>query len=306
MKAIDHCRIITDQNQKQLYSHIEPLFPCTVYTTNFEDYIRPEVPWHWHKDLELVLVTKGSLFVDLGEITFTLHQGQFLFINTNILHFMKQSSEQNCTAITIVFDAELVSGHAKSIYMERYISPLLNCNNLNYIIFSPEITWQKNCITHFQKACSLFLEEPPAFLFSMREQLSYICYEIIENCQSELTTPSTYNTIEYQRIKQLLEYIHTNYNKPITLKTLSLFANISQRECFRCFEKILHTTPMGYITKYRISTALSLLQNTTLSITEIAFSIGFNSSSYFSKVFREYMGITPLQYRKNLSLTETI
>ena len=67
------------------------------------------------------------------------------------------------------------------------------------------------------------------------------------------------------------------------------------------FQKILHTTPMTYITKYRISTALSLLQNTTLSITEIALSVGFNSSSYFSKIFREYMGSTPLQYRKNLS-----
>lgn len=306
MKVIDHCRVITDQNQKQLYSHVEPLFPCTVYTTNFADYIHPEVPWHWHKDLELILITEGSLFVDLGEATFTLQKGQLLFINTNILHFMKKTSEQNCTATTIVFDAELVSGNTKSIYMERYISPLIHCHNLHYIIFCPEIDWQKKCITHFKKACSLFIQEPSAFLFTIREQLSYICYEIIQNCQSALYTPSSHNTIEYQRTKQLLEYIHTKYNQPISLEALSSSANISQRECFRCFEKILHTTPITYITKYRISTALSLLQNTTLSITEIALSTGFNSSSYFSKVFREYMGVTPLQYRKNLSLKNAV
>ena len=137
-----------------------------------------------------------------------------------------------------------------------------------------------------------FSQEPPAFLFTIREQLSYICYYITENCQSEINAPSSYNFIEYQRTKQLLEYIHTQYNQPISLKSLALFANISERECFRCFQKILHTTPMTYIT---------LLQNTTLSITEIALSVGFNSSSYFSKIFREYMGSTPLQYRKNLS-----
>lgn len=306
MKAIDHCNVITDQNQKQIYSHVEPLFPCTVYTTDFQYYIRPEIPWHWHKDLELILVTEGNLFVDLCETTLTLQKGQLLFINTNVLHFMKKASEQNCTAITIVFDSELVSGNTKSIYMERYISPLLCCHNLHYIVFCAETDWQKNCIKHFKKACSLFTEEPSAFLFAIREQLSYICYEIVENCQSAFHTPSSHNTIEYQRIKQLLEYIHTKYNQPISLETLSLYANISQRECFRCFEKILHTTPMTYITKYRISTALSLLQNTALSVTEIAFSTGFNSSSYFSKVFREYMGITPLQYRKSLYLKNAV
>ena len=214
---------------------------------------------------------------------------------------MKKVSQQNCSLLTIVFDSDLVSGHTESIYAKRYIFPLLNCQNLNYIIFSPEICWQKNCIDCFQKAYTLFTQEPPAFLFAIREQLSYICYYITENCQSEINAPNAYNSIEYKRTKQLLEYIHTQYNQPISLKTLSLFANISERECFRCFQKILHTTPMTYITKYRISTAISLLQNTTLSITEIALSVGFNSSSYFSKIFREYMGSTPLQYRKNLS-----
>lgn len=300
MKAIDHCNVITDQNQKQIYSHVEPLFPCTLYTTNFAEYIYPEVPWHWHQDIELVFVTEGSLFVDLCETTFTLQKGQLLFLNTNILHYMKKITEQNCSLITIVFDYELVAGSSESIFMKRYIAPLLQCQNLNYIIFSTEVAWQKNCIDHFQKVCSLFIEEPPAFLFTIREQLSYIFYHIIQNCQQALTSPSDYNRIDYQRTKQLLEYIHSQYNQAISLETLSLSANISQRECFRCFEKILHTTPTAYITKYRISIATSLLQNTTLSITEIAFSVGFNSSSYFSKVFKEYMEITPLYYRKNL------
>ena len=113
---------------------------------------------------------------------------------------------------------------------------------MNYIIFSPEIDWQKNCIDCFQKAYALFTQEPPAFLFTIREQLSYICYYITENCQSEINAPSSYNFIEYQRTKQLLEYIHTQYNQPISLKSLALFANISERECFRCFQKILHTS----------------------------------------------------------------
>lgn len=301
MKAINNCTVITDKNQKQLYSHIEPLFPCTIYTTNFSNHI---VSWHWHQDLEFILVIEGNLLIDLGETSFTLQKGQLLFLNTNVLHFMKTASAQNCTAITIVFDAELVGGHAESIYRKQYILPLLSCHNLNYIIFSVEIAWQKKCIDYFKKACTLFLEETPAFLFAIREQLSYICYEIVENCQTELSAPAIYPTVEYQRIKQLLEYIHTHYHEAISLNTLAIAANISQRECFRCFQTILHTTPMAYITKYRISTAVSLLQNTSLSITEIALSVGFNSSSYFSKIFREHIGVTPFHYRKSNQKSE--
>ncbi len=51
MKAINNCTVITDKNQKELYSHVEPLFPCTVYTTNFASRVSSEIPWHWHQDL---------------------------------------------------------------------------------------------------------------------------------------------------------------------------------------------------------------------------------------------------------------
>ena len=96
MQIIDHCHVITDKNQKQLFSHIDALFPCTVYSTNFAEYTHPEIIWHWHKDIELVLVTEGSLFVDLGDNIFIVHKGQCLFINTNVLHFMKKVSQENC------------------------------------------------------------------------------------------------------------------------------------------------------------------------------------------------------------------
>mgnify|MGYP005777887609 CR=1 FL=1 len=308
LKIIEHCYITTDQNQKQLFSHTEEQFPCTAYLTNFVDHPQHEIPWHWHNEIELVLVKEGDVFVDLGEASFTLKKGQCLFLNTNVLHFMQKASVQSCILHTILFDALLVGGYEESIYMKRYITPLLNCQNLNYIIFSPETHWQKQCIVCFQKAYDFFTQEPKGFLFGIREQLSYICYGIAEHCRSAFTASLPASATAGQRIKQMLEYIHTQYSQPIALKQLAACANISQRECFRCFQTILHTTPMEYITKYRITTAMSLLKNTTDSITEIAVSVGFNNPSYFSKIFKKYTGFTPLYYRKtkNISFEKTL
>ena len=77
MKAINNCTVITDKNQKELYSHVEPLFPCTVYTTNFASRVSSEIPWHWHQDLELILVTEGKLLIDLGKTSFIV---SFIFL----------------------------------------------------------------------------------------------------------------------------------------------------------------------------------------------------------------------------------
>ena len=307
MKIIEHCYIKTDHNQKQLFSHIEEQFPCTAYLTNFVDHPQHEIPWHWHNEIELVFVKEGSVFVDLGETSFTLKKGQCLFLNTNVLHFIQKASNDACILLTILFDALLVGGCEESIYMKRYIAPLLNCQNLNYIIFSSEIDWQQQCIICFQKAYDFFTQEPKAFLFGIREQLSYFCYHITENCQSAFTSSVSTSTVANHRIKQMLKYIHSQYNQPISLKQLALCANISQRECFRCFQTILHITPIEYITKYRITIAMSLLNNTSDSITEIALCVGFQNPGYFSKIFKKYTGVTPLYYRKtkNISFEKT-
>ena len=61
---------------------------------------------------------------------------------------------------------------------------------------------------------------------------------------------------------------------------------------------MLRQSPMEYLRDYRLRQSLPLLTDTTLSVTEIAFRCGFNSSSYYTETFHRSMGCTPLQYRR--------
>ena len=69
--------------------------------------------------------------------------------------------------------------------------------------------------------------------------------------------------------------------------------SLSEGECCRLFQRMLHTSPMEYAISCRIRESLSLLVAGHLSVTEIAQRTGFSWSSYFTETFRRVMGMTP-------------
>ena len=101
-------------------------------------------------------------------------------------------------------------------------------------------------------------------------------------------------------MKRIIEYIHENYEKDISIDILASYVGISRAECFRCFKKYIGMTPTEYINNFRLSQAAKLLTSTELSLVEISLRCGFESQSYFGKLFKKRYGVTPLNYRKNI------
>ncbi|MEL6462236.1 MAG: AraC family transcriptional regulator [Cyanobacteria bacterium J06641_2] len=93
------------------------------------------------------------------------------------------------------------------------------------------------------------------------------------------------------------DYINDNIASEIKLLDLASVAGISQYHFSRLFKKSLGISPNQYVIKQRVEKAKSLLKNSELSVTDVAFSCGFNSHSHFGKYFRQFTGFTPKQYR---------
>lgn len=89
----------------------------------------------------------------------------------------------------------------------------------------------------------------------------------------------------------------SHYQDPVTLDELSAQANICKRECQRVFKSVLGLTPSQYFEQYRLSLSVSLLLNTRESIIDISGKCGFQSPSYFTKVFHKRYGLTPTEFR---------
>ena len=105
--------------------------------------------------------------------------------------------------------------------------------------------------------------------------------------------------VNNSKIVSAIEIMENNLSNTLSLKEISEIVDISPRQLNRLFKKNLNKTTMDVYRKLRLELAQKLLKQSQFSITEIAFSCGFSSSSQFSQSFKEKFGVMPSQY-KNL------
>ncbi len=108
----------------------------------------------------------------------------------------------------------------------------------------------------------------------------------------------TYNDY-VQRINKVVAYINNHLDETLDLKTLANEAALSDFHFHRIFKALKGEAIGGYITRLRLEATARLLRYTALTIEEIAFNIGYETSASLSKAFKKQYGISPTEYRTN-------
>ena len=106
-------------------------------------------------------------------------------------------------------------------------------------------------------------------------------------------------------VQKAIAYISANYSYSITVEDIADYVGLSRSHLFRSFEKVMEKSPKEYLTDFRIRQACNLLENSDLSVTAIANSVGFENNLYFSKAFRKIKGISPKNYRLSVCSEKT-
>lgn len=136
----------------------------------------------------------------------------------------------------------------------------------------------------------------------MREALTNVFTLLLRHNSGELQQTEARSSFLMERVKRMLDYFHSHYQESISVEQLAKQANICKRECQRDFKKVLGLTPTQYFEQYRLAMSLRLLTESSCSIIEIADQCGFQSPSYFTKLFREKYGVTPTSFRSGAPL----
>lgn len=123
-------------------------------------------------------------------------------------------------------------------------------------------------------------------------------FEIMINDWYYRTKNAVFSVVVAQNIHQSIDYIQSHLSQPITVSELAEVAGYSLYHYTRLFKQVTAQTPVQYLTRQRINRAKSLLVETEMSIDEILAACGFNSYSYFFRIFKEYCSLTPHQYRE--------
>ena len=108
----------------------------------------------------------------------------------------------------------------------------------------------------------------------------------------------TYNDY-IQRINKVVAYINNHLDETLDLKKLANEAALSDFHFHRIFKALKGEAIGGYITRLRLEATGRLLRYTALTIEEIAFNIGYETTASLSKAFKKQYGISPTEYRTN-------
>ncbi len=104
------------------------------------------------------------------------------------------------------------------------------------------------------------------------------------------------HTRYYTRIAPAADYMHKCFDKDISVENLALMCSMSPSHFRRTFKQIYNLSPVDYLNQIRINKAKDLLNSRMYSVSDIAVMTGFNSVYYFSRKFKETVGLSPKNF----------
>lgn len=291
-------QLTLSDNLQELPVSAGKAFPLEVHYSNLGEEITSDIPWHWHSEIEFINVVRGKLRILSAGHQFVLTEGEGCFVNSNVLHRMEECTGNPPIFLSQLLDVSLLGGAYNSVFEQKYLNPVLKCKDLEVLPFWLHNTNHRKILEHIRNSCEAVDAEAEGYEIIARNELSLAWLQMMRELpQGDRGQQTSENPTEL-RVKKMMIYIQEHYAGKISLEEIASSANISTRECLRNFRQYLHTTPFGYLIDYRLNAAADSLLSTGKSITEIAVDCGFSSGSYFTKLFREKFGMTPMDYRR--------
>lgn len=298
-------RKTADSNILEQMTYEVPDFPILSREWILENHGRGNLPWHWHSQVEFLYVEKGEITCCVNTSSVLLKEHECIFINSKESHSILHNAGVGHIKI-ILFPAEFIFD-SNNHFCKECINPIAHKEQYQYIHLTSEKQWQGEILCELEKLLCYcennIAKKMPFIIFSVCriwEKLASFRREI------PLIDPSTVRSPSQIRLQQMLSFIIRHYAEPITLGDIAGAANISQSEAARCFKKNLDVTPFNYLIQYRLEVAKTMLQSSEVSITEIAMQCGFESVSYFDRVFRKYYWLTPKEFRGSMDFLDDI
>ena len=290
-------QIITNQFQKELKQHGNEQFPFLVSYQKLSEYESGSFMWHWHPEIEITYVQKGTMCYKVNHMVYHLKEGDIVFNNSGALHSGTMENQKDCAYIPVTFDSRLIYGFFQSTVNSKYVDPVIQDSMLPAICIDQSEPWHKPFREYLLRIINLDEKKPDFYELDITICLQSIWRLLLEHITYE-PQASRENSLEYDRIKKILSYIEENYQNKITLNDIAGHIHLCESECTRLFKRHMNTTLFAFLQEYRIERSLEFLQDDQ-PVSAVADKAGFSDPNYYSKVFAKIKGCSPREYRNH-------
>lgn len=286
-----------DANQKANFA-MSYAFPLIVHETYLKDKPLGFNNWHWHEELQFTIVLDGEMVMTLQGCNYTLRPGDGIFINSNIEHMSRPTTPDSARYLSLNVQPSLLTLFHGSVVEQKYYLPYIKEPQMQVVTFSRDGAGS----ILFSEVNELFhVLQDGSFGYELTAYGKLLhAWDLL--LRHSGTTPALQTHLhERYEAKTILSFLHDHYGERLSLDDIAAEVHISKSECCRLFHASYGCSIFTYLTDYRLQKSVLLLSDSHLSVLEISDQCGFNSTSYFIKLFREKVGMTPLQYRRKIA-----
>ncbi len=255
------------------------------------------IPWHFHPELELVLVLKSEGRRFIGDSFKNFCPGDLVLLGSNIPHwyrndaaYYEDNSQLEAASIVIQFNENFLGDTFLSIPEALAIKKLLHKAQMGLEIHGQT----REQVTHMMQEI--------LHLSGMDKLLDFLSILNILSTSEEYDTLSNQGSVginaeDSVRINTIYEYVMKNFKNPISIGEVSKLVYMCPATFCRYFKKRTRKTFIYFVNEIRIGQACKLLIEKDLSIAEIGFASGYNNISYFNRQFKTIKKLTPQAFK---------
>ncbi len=275
-------------------------FPFFIRLFHFQHRNFTSVP-SWHERLELFMPLDGPVRMRMGKREAELRPGNILIVDNMKLHMVADTCELDTRVIVMSFLPEFVSNgvaHAHT-YDHVLLLPFYTRTDDEVHLVRDDASLLQQMHQVIAKLLSCYVDRTPYFQAGCNVYFLELLYYLAQHFRAaELRRSELIREQEHAAtLKPVFEFVAGNYAQPVTPGQGAAMLKLSGSQFLRLFKKVAGMTFVSYVTLVRLSNAVPLLQEGSLSIGEVAKKVGFCDQSYFDRRFKSTFEQTPRAFR---------
>lgn len=247
------------------------------------------------EDHLLLFVLSGTYTVYYGNDSYTVHKNEMVLLKKSIVIQYQKSGEP---------DSEDKLDYMLFFLKDELLKEFIKMSNIKFVQPKVQVPISVKLVSEFMikylESLKLYFRKPDKVeddlikikLLELLFDLAYEDNDIMDQLMQ----------LKQQVHSNITEVVEENVMNPVSINDLAYLSGRSLSSFKRDFQAVYNIPPSKWIKERRLQKAKELLTNTSMSVTDICFTIGFENATHFSRIFREHFGYSPSSYKQHLSL----
>ncbi|UGU16606.1 AraC family transcriptional regulator [Sinomicrobium kalidii] len=251
--------------------------------------------WHYHPEFELVYIARGRGTVYVGDHIGPYQPGNVFLIGAHLPHMFETSftgeegEEEISEAYVIHFSEEFIRGFYRNTIEFGYVSSLINHAVTGLFFPAPGKKTHKT----FKKTTGSNIQENTLHFLRM-------LYLLHQKEKEHMASPAWIKQFDSgdKKLNRILQYIMLHFQEELSLSEIASRAGMNKTAFCRYFKMKTGKSFVEFLNDLRVSFACKSLmeKNASRSISDVCYASGFNSLSYFHRIFKRSKGVSPSTY----------